>query len=153
MNRVLTGFNFLGVAVLAVVCFQQWQEISRLRAAAVVAARTIDDRDMALSKEKQARVRAEQDAADTRDRLAAAQSAGDTARDRAAAAETKVAVLSPQVDRLKAAVVERDKVLAEQQELVRKVAVERNDAISKLNGMVEKYNALVKQANDAIAGS
>jgi peptidoglycan hydrolase CwlO-like protein len=152
MNRLLTGFNFLGVAALGVLCFLQWGQISRLRAGAVVAARTIDDRDSALSKEKQAHARAEQDLADTRDRLAAAESAGDSARTRAATAEAKVAALSPQVDHLKSAVAERDKVLAEQQSLVRKIALERNGAITRCNGMVEKYNALVKQSTDADAG-
>ena len=51
-----------------------------------------------------------------------------------------------------AAVAQRDQALKQASSEFQKVANERNDAILKFNDLAGKYNAVVKQLNDAQGG-
>jgi predicted nucleic acid-binding Zn-ribbon protein len=139
MNRIMTVINFTGVIALGIVCVLQWGQIGRLQSDAVTAAREAEEQSAALSKEKEARGRAETDLAEVRDRLAASESAVESNRARAITAERSLASALATMEQYKTAVAKRDAVLGEQQAVVKRLATERNDAVA-------KYNELAKQA-------
>ena len=146
MNRIMTAINLTGVFALGVLCLLQWGQIGRLQSDAVAAARKADDQSAALSKEKQARDRAESDLADVRDRLAASQAAVDAYRTRAVTAERNAATLAATIEQYRNAVAKRDAVLAEQEQAVEKLVADRDQARAQYNQLATKYNDLVKQS-------
>jgi len=151
MNRAFSILNFLGVAVLSVLSAAQWQTNSRLETTAEQLNKTrIEQAATIAEQQKTLKVNAT-DLDDLRQRLSLSESDLKTTlteRDRFAA-EAKA--LKAALDKWLAAVKERDAALKQAGDLVQKLASERNDAIAKFNDLADKYNALVKQLQNAQA--
>jgi SMC interacting uncharacterized protein involved in chromosome segregation len=149
MNQAFSIFNFLGVVALCVLSAAEWQTNSRLEKRANQLDQTRTEQAATIvEQEKTLKVNAT-DLDDLRQRLSLSESDLKTTlaeRDRLAA-ETKA--LKAALDKWLAAVKERDAALQQAGDLVQKLADERDSAITKFNNLADRYNALVKQVQNA----
>jgi chromosome segregation ATPase len=144
--------NFFGVVATAILCAFQWQLNSRVSLEAqqldktrLQQAATIDEQDRTIKSNAA-------DLDDLRMRLSLSETALSEADRKVATDEAELKQLKAALDKWMAAVAERDRALKEVGMDIQKLANERNDAILKFNDLAGKYNAVVKQLNDAQAG-
>jgi chromosome segregation ATPase len=145
--------NFFGVAALAILCGFQWQLNSRVSLEAQQLDKTrleqaakIDEQDRIIKSDTA-------DLDDLRMRLSLSESALTEADRKVAVDEAELKQLKAALDKWMAAVAERDQALKQAGGVIQKLANERNDAILKFNDLAGKYNAVVKQLNDAGGGN
>jgi chromosome segregation ATPase len=144
--------NFVGVVALAVLCSFQWQTNSRLHLEAQSLEKTkleqaakIDEQDHTIKNDAT-------DLDDLRLRLSLSETALAEADQKVASDEAELKQFKAALDKWVAAVAQRDQALKQAGSEIQKVANERNDAILKFNDLAGKYNAVVKQLNDAQGG-
>jgi chromosome segregation ATPase len=144
--------NFVGVIALAILCSFQWQTNSRLNLETqslektkLEQAATIDQQDRTIKNDAA-------DLDDLRMRLSLSETALAEADQKVATDEAELKQLKAALDKWVAAVAQRDQALKQAGSEIQKVANERNDAILKFNDLAGKYNAVVKQLNDAQGG-
>ncbi|HEY1922159.1 MAG TPA: hypothetical protein VGG44_05290 [Tepidisphaeraceae bacterium] len=146
MNRFLLIFNFLGVAVLCVLCAVQWQTNSRLES-------DVEQLDK-MRVEQSAKIAEQQitlkddaiDLDDLRRRLSMSESELKNVvieRDRVAAEGKQ---LKAALNKWMAAVAARDAAIRQAGDQILKLSNERNDAVQKFNELAGKYNAVVSNA-------
>jgi chromosome segregation ATPase len=158
MNRVLQYLNLLGVIALGALCLVQWRanrslnletaglEKVRLQHVAKLA-------DLEKSLKGQAA-----DLDSFREQLGKTHESMRSAEAKVANLERAARQLTAERDQLKAsvtkwseAVAARDARLAELDGQLRKLATDRNEAVMKFNELAEKFNAVVKDLNEARA--
>jgi septal ring factor EnvC (AmiA/AmiB activator) len=145
MNRFFSLFNFVGVAVLCVLCCAQWNANTWLEANVEQLDQTRIEQSAKIAEQDKTLKDDAADLEDLRERLSMSESELKTTiaeRDRFAA-EGKL--LKAALDKWIAAVKERDAAIKQAGNLIQKLAGERNDAIVKYNDLADKYNAIVKQ--------
>jgi chromosome segregation ATPase len=146
VNRFLLIFNFLGVAVLCVLCAVQWQTNSRLES-------DVEQLDK-MRVEQSAKIAEQQitlkddaiDLDDLRRRLSMSESELKNVvieRDRVAAEGKQ---LKAALNKWMAAVAARDAAIRQAGDQILKLSNERNDAVQKFNELAGKYNAVVSNA-------
>ena len=149
MNQFLAVSNFSGIVVLCVLSAAQWKTNSDLEKRADQLDRTraqqtakLADQDITLKNDAE-------ELEDLRQRLATSESSlqAVTAEKNRLASESRE--LKAALDKWMAAVKTRDAALQHANDLIQKLAVERNDAIAKFNDLADKYNTLVKQDSGA----
>lgn len=146
MNRFFLIFNFLGVAVLCVLCAVQWHTNSRLESTVEQLDKTRTEQTAKIAEQETALKDDAADLEDLRQRLSMSESELKTAvagRDRFAAEGKQ---LKAALDRWIAAVAARDSALRQAGDQIHKLLNERNDAVQKFNDLAGKYNALVSNA-------
>ena len=151
MNRIFPIVNSLGVAILCVMSAAQWQTDSRLQNTVEQLDKTRVEQSSKIAEQERTLKDDAADLEDLRQRLSMSESELKTTlveRDRFAA-EAKI--LKTALDKWVAAVKQRDAALIQAGELIQKLSAERNDAIAKFNDLADKYNAAVKELNDASA--
>jgi septal ring factor EnvC (AmiA/AmiB activator) len=152
MNRVLGIFNFLGVAVLVVLCAAQWQTNSRLEYNVEQLDKTRSEQSAKIADQEKTLKDDAADLEDLRQRLSMSESELKSAiadRDRLAAEDK---LLKMAINKWMDAVKQRDATIKQASELIQKLAGERNDAIAKFNALADKYNAIAKQLQDTQGG-
>ena len=145
MNRFFSLFNFLGVAILCLLCSIQWKTNSRLEENVERLDQTRIEQSAKIAEQDRTLKDDAADLEDLRQRLSFSESELKTAiseRDRFAAESRQ---LKAALDKWIVAVKERDAAIKQAGNLIQKLAAERNDAITKFNELADKYNALVKQ--------
>jgi septal ring-binding cell division protein DamX len=151
MNRFMTGFNFLGIFLVAILCIVQWSANSRLSHDVDQLDQTRVEQEGKLADQDQA---LKQDAADLdefRHRLSLSETdlkqtivkltAATTQRDTLIVENKQI---KSAMDQWIAAVNQRDAALKQAGDVIQKLAIQRNDAIQKFNDLADKYNNLVK---------
>ena len=131
MNRFLSIFNCLGVAVLAVLCAVQWQANSRLENNVEQLDKTRIEQSAKIAQQEST---LKDDAADLED-----------LRQRLSMSESELKTAVTQAGQLKTALDKWKAALKQAGEQIQKLAGERNEAIQKFNDLADKYNSLVKQ--------
>jgi chromosome segregation ATPase len=152
MNRILGIFNFLGIMVLIVLSAAQWQHNSRLENNVQRLDKTRIDQAAKIADQEKALKDDATDLEDLRQRLSLSESELKSAiadRDRFAAEGKQLKIA---LDKWTNAVKERDAAIKQASDLIQKLAIERNDAITKFNALADKYNAIAKQLEDAQGG-
>jgi chromosome segregation ATPase len=145
MIRFATGFNFIGVIALAMLCAAQWRTDSRLHLQINDLEKIrIEQSEKITEQEKTIRGQSA-DLDDFRSRLMLCES-------QLTQSEELVAHLKAALDKWIAAVDARDKAIKQAGVLLQKLAGERNDAVTKFNDLASKYNALVKDWNASHSG-
>jgi chromosome segregation ATPase len=158
MNRTLQVLNLLGVLVLAALCVVQWRANRTLNLEAAGLEKVRLDQAAKLAELEKIIKGQAADLDSFREQL------GKT-HELLRGAEAKVAILerdgrqlTAERDQLKAsvakwadAVAERDARLGQLEAQTQKLATDRNDAVKKFNELAEKYNAVVKDLNEARA--
>ena len=146
MTRFFLIFNFLGVAVLCVLCAAQWQTNSRLENSVEQLDKTRIEQSAKIAEQTITLKDDAADLSDLRQRLPMSESElknAVTERDHFAA-ESKQ--LKTALDKWMAAVAARDAALRQAGDQIQKLSTERNDAVRKFNDLAGKYNALVSNA-------
>ena len=161
MNRFLGYFNLFGVFALTLLSAAQWRTNSRLNLEEIELEKTrleqvakIAEQDKAIKgcaadlEEFRGRLtKADASLHDTESRLAATAAERDQlSEDRTRLAEER-GRLRANLDHWIAAVTERDKALKQAGEDIQKLCADRNEAVTRFNELVGKYNAMVKAAN------
>jgi chromosome segregation ATPase len=142
MNRFFLIFNFLGVAVLCVLCAAQWQTNSRLENNVERLDKTRIKQSAKIAEQATTLKDDAADLNDLRQRLSMSESELKDAvaeRDRFAAEGRQ---LKAALDKWMAAVAARDAALRQAGDQIQRLSNERNDAVRKFNDLAEKYNAL-----------
>jgi chromosome segregation ATPase len=151
VNRIFPIVNSLGVAILCVMSAAQWQTNSRLENTVEQLDKTRIEQSAKIAEQERTLKDDASDLEDLRQRLSMSESELKTTlveRDRFAA-EAKI--LKTALDKWVAAVKQRDAALTQAGDLIQKLSAERNDAVAKFNDLADKYNAVVKELNDARA--
>jgi chromosome segregation ATPase len=145
MIRFATGFNFIGVLALAVLCAAQWRIDSQLHSQITdLEAIRIQQIEKITEQEKTIRGQSA-DLDDFRNRLMLCESQLNQSQE-------MVGHLKAALDKWIAAVDARDKAIKQAGVLLQKLADERNDAVMKFNDLASKYNTLVKDWNSEHGG-
>lgn len=146
MTRFFLIFNFLGVAVLCVLCAAQWQTNSRLENGVEQLDKTRIEQSAKIAEQTITLKDDAADLSDMRQRLSMSESElknAVTERDHFAAEGKQ---LKTALDKWMAAVAARDTALRQAGDQIQKLSTERNDAVRKFNDLAGKYNALVSNA-------
>lgn len=158
MNRTLQVLNLLGVLALAVLCVVQWRanRAVNLEAAGLEKVR-LDQAAKLTELEKSLKGQAA-DLDSFREQLGKTHESLRAAEAKIATLERDARQLAAERDQLKTAVEKwadavavRDARLAELDQQLRQLATDRNDAVQKFNDLAGKYNAVVKDLNEARA--
>ncbi|HWE93388.1 MAG TPA: hypothetical protein VG269_05385 [Tepidisphaeraceae bacterium] len=158
MTRILQFVNLAGVLALAVLCGFQWTANRKAHLAAIDLEK-IRMRQSATIDEQAATIRGYAADLDSfRDRLQASQAelAETQGKLRTTTAERDRATverdeLRTSRDSWMVAVAERDAAIKQAREQLEKLGKDRNEAVGKFNELAVKYNAIVKETNDARA--
>jgi chromosome segregation ATPase len=161
MNRFFSAFNFLGVALLAMLCAVQWRANRDLNYRAIDLEKTCESRATKIAEQDRALKANLEDLDDLRRRLMLSENSLKKLQDQlleVAADRDKIAVqrdrLTKERDQLKisldqwmAAVLARDAEIKKANEQIQKLAADRNDAVAKFNELAIRYNNIVKDLN------
>ncbi|MDB5333624.1 MAG: hypothetical protein JWP03_4775 [Phycisphaerales bacterium] len=158
MTRALQYINLAGVLALAVLCGFQWTANRKAHLDAT-ALEKVRMRQAATIAEQATTIRGNiADLNSFRDRLQTSQTALTEAASKlktTSAERDKVAVERDELrmsrDTWMAAVSERDVALKQAKDQIEKLGRERNEAVMKFNDLAGKYNAIVKETNEARA--
>jgi len=156
MNRWMTYLNFAGVLVLTVLCMIQWQANSQFNAQLNRANQTRIDQAAKLADEETTLNQNATDLADLRQRLSLAEADLKDVQNKLAASEQQgkdlIALrdqLKATLDKWEAAIADRDRALKQAGDQIQTLSSARNQDVAKFNDLADKYNAVVKQLNDA----
>jgi chromosome segregation ATPase len=158
MNRVLQVLNLVGVLALAALCVLQWRANRAVNLEATGLEKIRLDQAARLAEQEKSLKGLTADLDAFRDQLGATHENLRAAEAKVATLERDTRQLTAERDQLKAAVEKwaeavaaRDARLAELDRQVRQLAADRNDAVRQFNELAEKYNAVVKDLNEARA--
>jgi chromosome segregation ATPase len=167
MNRTLQVLNLIGIVLLIGLCAAQWDVNRRMHLRLLDAERIHTEEQGRIAEQEKSLKGYATDLDDFRDRVMAADAASKadaeklkkvTAERAAAAAERnqwKAAYENADaaIKKWTAAVSDRDRALAAAGELAKKLAGDRNEAVTKYNDLVVKFNAAageIQKAADVI---
>jgi chromosome segregation ATPase len=155
VNRWLQSFNLFGVLALAVLCGVQWQRNRRVNLEVEALIKSGAEQAGKLKEHDRAVKGCTADLESFRTQVANNHETLQLNEAKAGAAARLLAQITNERDQLKssvaswtAAVTARDDQLKVVGERLRKAADERNELVTKWNGLGEKYNALVQQLAD-----
>jgi chromosome segregation ATPase len=158
MNRALQYLNLLGVVALAALCVVQWRANRAVNLEAAGLEKVRLDQAAKLSELEKAMKGQAADLDSFREQLGKTHESLRAAEAKITTLERDARQLAAERDQLKTsvakwadAVAARDARLAELDGQLRKLATDRNDAVTKFNELAEKYNAVVKDLNEARA--
>lgn len=154
MSRRLAHFNLVGVVALAVLCGWQWRENRRVHlelSASLTARHALE----AKAKEQEGTIRGvTSDLDGFRERLAAALAARKEAERLGNALASTNSALVAERDQLRAAagewtraVADRDRMLREADDALRRLLAERDAVVGKYNALAEAHNQAVARLN------
>ncbi len=156
MNRALTFINFVGILALAALCAVQWDTNRRVNLLAIDLEKTRLQQTDKIHEQGKTIKGYMADLDDFRQRLTLAESQLNDARQKLASVTNERNQLQADRDKLRkaldqwiAAVAARDEAIRHAGEQIEKLAADRNDAVHRFNDLAEKYNALVKDWNQA----
>ena len=155
MNRTLQGINLLGVLVLVLLCGFQWRHDRQQYLQINQLEQTRQLQDQKLSQAQQTVRGLKEDLAEFKHQFQNEHERLETSRQKVQLLDASNAVLQIQQKQVKEsvtnwsrAVSERDRVIKEANDHIRKLASDLNESICKFNVLATNYNRVVNEWNE-----